>query len=231
MKKILFLEDDEFLSTGISFTLEDEGFEVVQKTSIKECKEAFDKSTFDLVLLDITLPDGNGYDICKYIRTKSNVPIIFLTACDEEANLVMGLEIGGDDYITKPFGVKTLLSRIKAVLRRTDKSTNRVEKLISGDIEMDIFSAKVTKNREDIQLTPQEFRLLSVFLNNPNMVLSREVLLDRLSEGEGGFMIANTLSVYIKRLREKIENDYTDAQYIITSRGMGYKWNKNVIRE
>jgi DNA-binding response OmpR family regulator len=197
---------------------------------VEECKEVFEQGSFDLALLDVTLPDGNGYEVCKHIREQSNIPIIFLTAMDDEVNVVLGLDIGADDYITKPFRVRELLSRIRAVLRRKG-NTDTGSRLKSGSIILDIDRAVLKKDREEIQLSAQEYKLMLIFMNSPEKIMSRDEIFELLSEGGGVFFEDNTLSVYIRRLREKIEADIADPEYIITHRGLGYKWNKRVTRE
>jgi Response regulators consisting of a CheY-like receiver domain and a winged-helix DNA-binding domain len=231
MSRLLLVEDDEALAMGIEFTLRDEGYEVFNASTLTEGIEIFDREKFDLVILDVNLPDGNGYNLCKYIRSKGDIPVIFLTALDEEVNVVVGFEIGGDDYITKPFRVKELLMRIKAILRRNAKTPNGGNRLISGDIVVDTSMALVTKRDMKLNLTAQEFRLLLIFMSKPMVVLKREEILRELIEGSEVFFDENTLSVYIKRIREKIENDPKDCQYILTMRGLGYKWNKEVKNE
>ncbi|GAA0737802.1 response regulator transcription factor [Clostridium oceanicum] len=235
MSKILLLEDDEALALGIEFTLKKEGFDVIKTSYVEDFKKTFNKEKFDLLILDVTLPDGNGFDVCKEVRKESDIPIIFLTACDDEVNVVLGLEIGGDDYITKPFRVRELTSRIKAILRRASKSSNNKELgkiLKSGDIVLNTANASLIKFGESIQLTAQEYRLLLIFMNNANIVLSRDTIFNKLLENEDGiFMDDNTLYVYIKRLREKIETDSKKPEYIVNQRGIGYKWNKDVVKE
>ncbi len=231
MNRLLLVEDDEPLALGIEFTLKDEGYEVFRASTASQGRKCFLEEQFDLIILDVNLPDGNGYDICKEIREKSDVPIIFLTALDEEVNVVLGLEIGGDDYITKPFRVRELLSRIKALLRRNSKNTSTGNLLISGDISLDVSRALVKKNDEDIILTAQEYKLLLIFMSNANTLMKRDEILSELLEGAEAFFDENTLSVYIKRIREKIEDNVKDPQYIVTQRGLGYKWNKDVVKE
>lgn len=231
MTRILLLEDDASLALGLDFSLKEEGYDITHVELVQECKEVFEKEeSFDLALLDVTLPDGNGYEMCKYIREQSDIPIIFLTAMDDEVNVVLGLDIGGDDYITKPFRVRELLSRIRAVLRRKGK-TDSGHLLKSGSITLDIERMLLKKDRKEIPLSAQEYKLLLILMNNPEKILSREKIFDLLLEGGGGFFENNTLSVYIKRLREKIEDEIAYPEYILTHRGLGYKWNKRVIRE
>lgn len=230
MNKLLLIEDDEALALGIEFTLRDEGYEVVRGATLAQGKGFFEKEEFDLILLDINLPDGNGYDLCKYIRTKSEVPIIFLTALDDEVNVVLGLEIGGDDYITKPFRVRELLSRIKALIRRSSKTQVSGTKMKSGELEINTLDTTVKKKGQEITLTAQEYKLLLIFMSNSNVMMKREEILSKLIEGDEVFFDENTLSVYIKRIREKIEDNPREPQYIVTQRGLGYKWTGEVVR-
>lgn len=231
MSRLLLVEDDMSLALGIEFTLKDEGYDVIVASTVKEAKEVIAKEKLDLIILDVNLPDGNGYDLCKAIREDNDVLIIFLTACDDEVNVVLGLEIGGDDYICKPFRVKELISRIKALLRRNSKVEARSPKFICEDIVVDSSLAVVKKNGKEIILTVQEYKLLLIFLNKPHVLMKRDDILRELIDGAEAFFDENTLSVYIKRLREKIENDSRNPEYIITQRGMGYKWNKDVNKE
>jgi len=231
MNRLLLVEDDEALSMGIEFTLKDEGYEVLSASTLEGGKALFEREDFDLIILDVNLPDGNGYDLCKYIRTKGDTPVIFLTALDEEVNVVLGFQIGGDDYITKPFRVKELLLRIKAILRRNSKTAASGSKLISGDIIIDTSMALVKRNGEELALTAQEYRLLLIFMSNANVLMKREEILKELMDGAEAFFDENTLSVYIKRIREKIEENPKEPKYIVTVRGQGYKWNKEVVKE
>lgn len=229
MNKLLLVEDDESLALGIEFSLRDEGYEVSRAATIEASKSLFNSEPFDLLILDINLPDGSGYDLCKYVREKSNVPIIFLTALDDEVNVILGLEIGGDDYITKPFRVRELLSRVKALLRRSSNSTmSPSNKLISEEIEVDLGTAIVKKRDLPVTLTAQEYKLLLIFMNNPKILMKREKILRELTEDSEVFFDENTLSVYIKRVREKIEDNPREPKYIVTLRGLGYKWDKEV---
>lgn len=200
-KKILLTEDDENLAYGLKYSLERAGFSVIRKDTAAGAMESFDDD-IDLVLLDIMLPDGSGYDVCGNIRKKSDVPIIFLTACDSETNTVAGLDLGADDYICKPFRLGELVSRINAVLRRYDRS-----------------AASVTDTEEYEGLTLIETKLLAVLREHKGQILTRMQLLDRLWDNRGEFVDDNTLSVHISRLREKV-----GAEHIVTVRGVGYKW-------
>ncbi len=230
MVNILLTEDDEAVAMGIEFTLKDEGFNVVRKATVKDSIEEFDKGKFQLILLDINLPDGSGYEICKYVREKAETPIIFLTACDEEVNVVLGLDIGGDDYITKPFRLRELISRIKAILRRSAKKELSNE-LKSEDIILNISTAEIYKKGKKTTLTAQEYKLILLFMNNPHVLMNKDDILNEIMEGEGAYADTNTLAVYIKRIREKIEENSSEPKYIITQRGLGYKWNMDVSKE
>jgi two-component system, OmpR family, response regulator VicR len=230
MNKLLLVEDDQSLVLGIEFSLKDEGYEVVTAASLEEARSLLESNKFDLIILDVNLPDGSGYNLCKYIRTKSNVPIIFLTALDDEVNIVLGLEIGGDDYITKPFRVRELLSRVKALIRRSSSNISTETLIKSGDIEIDTSTAIVRKNETPITLTAQEYKLLLIFIKKPHVLMKRDEILSELIEEAEAFFDENTLSVYIKRVREKIEDNPKEPHYVVTQRGLGYKWNQDVNR-
>lgn len=227
MTKVLLVEDDVTLAMGIEYSLKTEGYDVDVINGIAKGKELVDKVDYDLMILDIMLPDGNGFELCKYIRKDKTTPIIFLTAQDEEVNIVMGLDIGGDDYITKPFRIKELISRIKAVLRRTANVTQR-DILVSRDIKIHLTEYKAYIKGELVQLTPSEYKLLNILMNNPHKVLSRTMILEKLWDVDGEFVDDNSLSVYIRRLREKIEEDSSNPIYIKTIRGVGYRWDVDV---
>ena len=229
MKNVLLVEDDMALSIGIEYTLKQENFNVIKVRNLKDAREKFN-SEVELILLDVMLPDGTGYDFCSEVRKKSNVPIIFITAYDEEANIVLGLEIGGDDYITKPIRIKEMIARINAVLRRktTIKKDLQSKVIISGDIVVDILKIKVFKNSKEIILTPVEYKLLMLLIKSKNNVVTREVILEKIWDVDGEFVDSNTVNVYIKRLREKIEEDSKNSVYIETVRGMGYRWREKV---
>ncbi len=231
MNRILLVEDDQALALGIEFTLTEQKYAVQRAATARAAKELFDQKDFDLIILDINLPDDNGYEVCRYIREKSDVAIIFLTACADEVNIVLGLDLGGDDYITKPFRVKELLSRIKAVTRRKAKFPLGGRVVRSGELTVDPAKAMVKKGDLELALTAQEYRLLLIFLDHPHIVLKREQILIELFNGVETYFEENTLSVYIKRIREKIEDDSSDPQYIVTQRGLGYKWNQDVQKE
>lgn len=219
--EIFLLEDDEAIGIGLKYSLENEGYTVTHANSFAKAKNIIENQTFALYILDINLPDGNGYDICRKVKEKGDFPVIFLTAYDDEVNVVMGLDIGADDYITKPFRVRELIARMKSVLRRCgkDKSESTVK---LGNVCINLSEARVTKNNEDIILTAMEYRLLLTFLNNRGHVLSRNKLLEEIWDVDGDFVNDNTLTVYIKRLRDKIEDDPTCPSIIKTVRGLGY---------
>lgn len=228
MNKILLVEDDEALALGVEYTLKEEGYDTHRVSTIKDGKAVIDSNYYDLILLDINLPDGSGYDLCKYIKTSKDIPIIFLTALDEEVNVVLGLDLGGDDYITKPFRVRELLSRIRVVLRRNTKLDISGGIIISEKIEVNTSLAEVKKDDYKILLTAKEYKLLLTFLKHPNELLSKDFILNEIFDDEGVFVEDNTLSVYIKRLREKVEDNPSKPEYIITKRGLGYIWTKEV---
>lgn len=224
MTRILVVEDDLVLARGIAFALHNEGWQVVQASSLAEGLAAL-SGQIDLLLLDVMLPDGSGFDFCAQVHRTMALPVIFLTACDEEVNVVQGLDLGGDDYITKPFRVRELISRIKAVLRR--RAVNQESfPLISGEILLDPARMLAAKGGEKLFLSPMEYKLLLTLMENPFQVLSREQILDRLWDVEGEFVDDNTLSVYIRRLREKVEDEPSAPRLIVTVRGFGYKWNQ-----
>ncbi len=224
MNKILYAEDDLSLIDGLKYTLETNGYEAHIARTVKEALALFRANLYDLLLLDVTLPDGTGFDICREVRKQSAVPIIFLTASDEEISIVRGLDMGGDDYITKPFRLNELLSRIKALLRRCAQSSRADTLLEANTIRVDMTERLVWKNGVLIELTLIEYKLLCLFMRNPNHLLTREMILDRLWDGNGNFVDDNTLSVYIRRLRSKIEDVPNAPVFLITERGFGYKW-------
>lgn len=218
---IFLLEDDEAIGIGLKYSLENEGYTITLARSVKQAESIIDKETFSLYILDINLPDGSGYDICRKVKEKGDFPVIFLTAYDDEVNVVMGLDIGADDYITKPFRVRELVARIKSILRRCGKDkTESVVKL--GNVSVNLNEARVTKGGDDVILTAMEYRLLLTFLNNRGKILSRSRLLEEIWDVDGDFVNDNTLTVYIKRLRDKIERDPAYPSIIKTVRGLGY---------
>lgn len=219
--KIFVLEDDEAIGIGLSYTLQSEKIDVTLSKTVKKAYEIIEKDSFDLYLLDLTLPDGNGYDVCKAIKTKTDSPVIFLTAFDDEINVVTGFELGADDYISKPFRVRELLARIRACLKRYSKNTDE-QKVQIGELTVLPAEAKVLVSGKEVILTAMEYRLLLTFISNRGKVLTRQRLLEDIWDVEGDFVNDNTLTVYIKRLRDKIEKDTENPEYIKTVRGMGY---------
>lgn len=218
---IFVLEDDDAIGIGLTYSLENEGYTVTLAKTVSQAMDIINEKTFSLYILDLTLPDGSGYDVCKKIKAAGDLPVIFLTAYDDEVNVVMGFELGADDYIAKPFKVKELLVRIKSVLRRYNKeSADGIIRL--KDIIINTNEAKVYKNSSEIVLTAMEYRLLLILLNNRGQVLSRNQLLENIWDIDGDFVEDNTLTVYIKRLRDKIEEEPNKPVYIKTVRGLGY---------
>ena len=226
MRNIL-IEDDSTIAFAVKYAVEQESFNLDIAENLENARKIVNSKEYDLILLDVMLPDGNGYEFLKQLREHDeDTPVIFLTACDEEVNIVMGLDIGGDDYITKPFRVRELISRINAILRRKGKSQDSNKKILKfKNISIHTLEARVFKNNEEIFLTSAEYKLLLILIQNKNMVLSRAQILEKLWDVTYDFINDNTLSVYIKRLREKIEDDSSKPQYILTVRGLGYKWN------
>lgn len=220
VKEILVVEDDTLIVRNLSELLRQEGFAVTTASGQKEALQAAENVGFDLALLDISLLDGNGFSLCKSLKEWYQLPVIFLTATDDEASVVMGLDMGADDYIIKPFRPMEMISRIKSVLRRTGRAQAVFE---IGNLRVDSVRGTVHKNGKEVYLSALEYRLLLVFLNNRGVVLSRSKLLESIWDIAGEFVNDNTLTVYIKRLRDKIEDDPQNAQIIRTVRGIGYK--------
>ncbi len=216
--KIILVEDDAYLRDGLTELLVREGYEVMSAKNCKEAKKLIDEESAELIILDVLLPDGNGLEICTYTRSSgNNTPILFLTACDEEFQIVRGLDAGADDYVTKPFRMLELLSRIRALLRRKPICTNYQ----SGDIFIDVSNMTVRKNGENLFLTPTEFQILNALTQNCGVIVTRTMLLQKIWDSDGNFIDDNTLSVHISRLREKI-----GAKHIVTVRGAGYRWEE-----
>ena len=233
---IFLLEDDDAIGMGLKYSLEKEGYEVSLIRTYEEAKQTWAAGKYDIGILDINLPDGNGYDVCRFIKANEDMPVIFLTAADAEVNVVMGLEIGADDYICKPFRINELMARIKTVLRRSRRGNDAAGTSIDGVIEVQnirIYTkeAKVARlhadtGEETIELTALEYRLLLTFCTNRGIVLSRGNLLQDMWDVSGDFVNDNTLTVYIKRLRDKIEEDPSEPKLIKTVRGLGYIMEK-----
>lgn len=218
---LFLLEDDSAISMGISYSLTNEGYSVTAASSVKQGLEIIKNNSFSLYILDLNLPDGSGYDVCKEIKKQGDLPVIFLTAYDDEINVVTGFELGADDYITKPFRLKELSVRIKSVLRRYSK--DKTHGIINvKNIKINTKEAKVYKDNNEIILTAMEYKLLLSLIKNRGRVLSRTALLENLWDIDGDFIEENTLTVYIKRLRDKIEEEPNKPAVIKTVRGLGY---------
>lgn len=265
MIKILLLEDDISLIDGLEYSLQKNGFDVETVRTVDDALSSIidQSSHYNLLILDVTLPDGTGFEVCEKVRQQNKqIPIIFLTASDEEVNIIRGLDCGGDDYITKPFKIGELCSRIRALLRRTHISTqthspsasyetpagtpnvpsapahygtsvhgNNLQTTItnssiinSGSLTIDLTASRVTRGGTPIELTKAEYRLLTLLVRNANQVVTREIILNELWDSAGDFVDDNTLSVYVRRLREKIEPDPSHPEYLTTVRGFGYLW-------
>ena len=224
MKRILLVEDDLSLINGLSFAVKKHGYLLDVAHTIDETDRLWQNGKYDLVILDVSLPDGSGFDICKSIRQTSKVPIMFLTAMDEETNIIMGLDIGGDDYITKPFKLAIFMSRINALLRRSDNFNQADTELSSSGIRIRLLKSEVYKNNKLVELTASEYKLLCLFMQNPDQVLSPEQILNRLWDCDENYIDNNSLTVYIRRLWTNIEDDPGNPKRIVTVRRMGYKW-------
>ena len=219
MKKILLVEDNDTIIMGLKYSLEQEGFQFISTKTKKETQEIIEKQRVDLVLLDITLIDGNGFDICKLIKEKFDIPVIFLTAQDDETTVVEGLDLGADDYVVKPFRNRELISRINSVLRRYDKNIENSNIIQYKDVKIDVDMAKVYKDNNVVELTSLEYKILILLFSNQNKLITRDQLLDKIWDVAGNFVNDNTLTVYIKRIREKLQ----DENIIKTVRGLGYR--------
>lgn len=219
MDKLLIVEDDGALIRTLSAFLLEEGFAVTTVTGQDAAADAMEKTEFDLALVDISLAQGNGFGVCAEAKAKG-IPVIFLTASGEEASVVTGLDMGADDYISKPFRPRELVSRIRSVLRRTGK---RQSVFYLGDLCVDTEKGLVTRQGASLFLSALEYKLLLVFLNNRGQILTRDKLLDEIWDSAGEYVSDNTLTVYIKRLREKIEPDPQEPKFIRTVRGLGYR--------
>lgn len=236
MTKILLLEDDISLIDGLEYSLYKNDFAVETARTVDKAMNRLqcvsDINQYDLLLLDVTLPDGTGFEVCEKVREMdSRIPIIFLTASDEEVNVIRGLDGGADDYITKPFKIGELCSRIRALLRRAgftepkDAVQNATDNSItSGNLVIDFAASRVALNGSPLELTRAEYRLLSLLVRNADRVVTRDIIINELWDNMGDFVDDNTLSVYIRRLREKIEEDPSRPRHLITARGFGYRW-------
>ena len=229
MSKILLLEDDVSLVGGLSYFLKKNDFDVEIARTVAEAMQMLaDLSGFHLLILDVTLPDGTGFDVCEKVRKQNEeIPILFLTASDEEINIIRGLDSGGDDYITKPFRLGELCSRIRALLRRAGVSGGKPNNLIKcGDLLIDLLGCRVSVSGKTLDLTSAEYRLLCLLVRNAGRIVTRDMILNELWDATGNFVDGNTLSVYVRRLREKVESDPSRPQRVITVRGFGYQWKE-----
>lgn len=225
MGKLLLLEDDLSLINGLSFAFLKAGHEPDIARTLREAETLWQEGQYDLLILDVSLPDGSGFEFCKKVRRTSQIPIIFLTASDTETSIIMGLDIGGDDYITKPFKLAVLMSRINAILRRSRHFQQTPEELCSNGITLQLLTGRVCKNGLLLELTATEYKLLRFFMEHPDIILSTEQIMSRLWDCDKNFVDGNTLAVYIRRLRAKIEDDPARPARIVTVRRMGYKWS------
>ena len=227
MDRLFLLEDDRSLIDGLRYSLEKNGFRLTVARTVGEAMERLERTEdYDLLLLDVSLPDGTGFDVCRQVRAQdAGIPIIFLTAADEETNVIRGLAGGGDDYITKPFRLGELCSRIRAQLRRSGRPQERERKeLRSGGLFIDLLAGRAYMEDRMRELTAAEDRLLCLLVENEGRVLTRTQILDALWDGNGSFVDDNTLSVYVRRLREKLEEDPSAPAHLLTVRGRGYEW-------
>ena len=225
MSKLLLLEDDLSLINGLSFALQKAGYTLDVARTLREAETLWQEGKYDLLILDVSLPDGSGFAFCRQVRQTSLVPIMFLTASDTETSITMGLDMGGDDYITKPFKLAVLLSRINALLRRSQQFQHPTGALSSNGITLRLLEGRAYKNGVLLELTAAEYKLLRLFMEQPNIILSTEQIMGRLWDCDGDFVDGNTLAVYIRRLRAKIEDDPARPTRIVTVRRMGYRWN------
>ncbi len=226
--RILLLEDDDSLVDGLVYTLQKNAFLVDVAKTVCEARKLLSAEVYDLLLLDVTLPDGSGFAVCEQVRAQGNqVPILFLTALDEEVHIIRGLDSGGDDYMTKPFKLGELCSRIRALLRRARVTQNRqTEFLVCGEISIDLAKSRAMCRGRVLDLTSAEYRLLCLLVRNANQTVTRTRILNELWDDAGNFVDDNTLSVYVRRLREKVERDPSSPQHLITIRGFGYQWRE-----
>ena len=221
------VEDDKTIASGLDYSLQNDGYETIVCYNAESARAVLTEQLheIELCLFDLSLPDGSGYDLCEFVKTRSDKPVIFLTAFDDEVNVVMGLDMGADDYITKPFRIRELLSRIKSVMRRYNKQpqSQSTSIIMIEDIRINTLEGKVYKKGEEVLLTALEYRLFLIFANHIGQVLTRSQLLERIWDVAGDFVNDNTLTVYIKRLRQKLEDQAQSPKIIKTVRGFGYK--------
>ena len=225
MYHLLLLEDDLSLVQGLSFAFQKQGYSLEVARTLREAEGLWTEGKYDLLVLDVSLPDGSGFSFCQQVRQVSKVPILFLTASDEEINIIMGLDMGGDDYITKPFKLGVLLSRVNALLRRAKDFQPAGTELSSHGIQVRLLEGQAFKHGTKLDLTAAEYKLLCLFLKHPNQILTKQQILDQLWDCEGNYIDSSALNVYVRRLRLKIEDDPSQPKLLLTVRGMGYKWN------
>jgi len=216
MRNILIIEDNEIIVKGLKYLLEQHSFSVTTAFNVEEANNIIGKMEIDLIILDITLPDGSGFEVCEYIKQYTDVPVIFLTAKDEEQDIVKGLDMGAEDYIVKPFKSRELISRINNVLRRKNNGNNNIT---YKSIEIDLDSKTVKVNNEEIEFTALEYKILVLLFNNIGKTVTREQIMEKIWDVAGNFVNDNTLTVYIKRIRAKLGDD----DIIKTIKGIGYK--------
>lgn len=233
MSKILLLEDDKSLNRGISLKLQKEGYEVLSAFGVTEAEEVFRMNQIDLIISDITMNDGNGLDFAREVRKKSNVHILFLTALDQEVDIVNGYDVGADDYITKPFSLMVLISKVNAIMRRIESRQNKAEEngeLYAEDICMQCVQMKVYKGGEELNLSKKEFQLLHYFLEHPGQIISKEQILEAVWGLDGQFVDDNTVPVTISRLKKRLSSN-EEGEYIKNVRGLGYLWTTKVSKK
>lgn len=222
MKKILLIEDNESILKGLKYSLEQEEFEVEIAKNFKTANEKASANEYNLIILDITLPDGNGFDLCRNIKQNTQIPIIFLTAKDEEQDVVKGFDLGADDYVIKPFRTRELISRINNILRRYEKENIKINTLQAGNIVIDLDASRVYINKQEVVFTALEYKILVLLFSNIGKTMTRDNILDKIWDYAGNFVNDNTLTVYVKRIRTKLgENDV-----IKTIKGIGYRVDK-----
>lgn len=233
MLKILLLEDDKSLNRGISLKLQKEGYGVLSAFGVTEAEEVFRANQIDLIISDITMNDGNGLDFAREVRKKSNVHILFLTALDQEVDIVNGYDVGADDYITKPFSLMVLISKVNAIMRRIERGQNKAEEtgeLYAEDICMQCAQMKVYKGEEELNLSKKEFQLLHYFLEHPGQIISKEQILEAVWGLDGQFVDDNTVPVTISRLKKRLSSN-EEGEYIKNVRGLGYLWTTKVSKK
>lgn len=229
MNNLLLLEDDVGLVDGLKYTLNKNGFDVDVAGTLEEARRLLrETDKYDLLILDVSLPDGTGFELCEMVRRENKrIPIVFLTASDEEVNVIRGLDSGADDYITKPFKLGELCSRIRALLRRAGLSdSGKTTSIDCGDVTIDLLSNRVILRGKSLELTRAEYRLLCLLVRNAGRVVTRDMILNELWDDFGSFVDDNTLSVYVRRLREKVEDKPSQPRHLITARGFGYRWEE-----